>query len=89
MKVNVQAHVLYRKDYNDERDFRLAMFPMESCGFVTIDMQIFEVEIPDDFDPRSKQIETLLKEKNRISAEFSLRVTQIDEQINRLTAIEA
>jgi hypothetical protein len=89
MKVQVEAHVLYRKDYHGEDEFKIAMFEMESCGYITVGVQTFEVEIPDDFDPRQQQIQILEKEKRRIEAEFSLRCTQIQEQINKLYALEA
>ncbi len=88
MKVNVKTHIVYKQGGVDG-DFRLSMFEMDSCGYVTVDVRDFEVEIPDDFDPRTKQVEALRREKQRISAEFSKRVTDIEEQINRLTAIEA
>lgn len=88
MKVQIKAHVLYRKDHFGSDDFRLAMFDMESCGYITVAVQEFEVEVPDDFDPRIKQVELLRKEKERVRGEFAKRCTEIDEQINRLTALE-
>lgn len=88
MKVQIKAHVLYRKDGFGSDDFRLAMFEMESCGYITVAVQDFEVEIPDDFDPRQKQIEVLEKEKRRIEAAFSIRCLEIQEQINKLYALE-
>jgi hypothetical protein len=47
-----------------------------------------EVELPDDFDPRAVQVEALKAEQNRIRGEMSARITQLQEQINKLTAIE-
>jgi hypothetical protein len=89
MKKVINAHILYRKDeFSNADEFKLAMFEMESCGFITVREQEFEVDIPDDFDPRSKQIEILQKEQERINAEFQKRCTAIQEQINRLTALE-
>lgn len=88
MKIKLEAHVLYTNDYKGEDKFALAMFPMESCGYITVGVQEFDVEIPDDFDPRVQQVEILLKEKERISAEFSKRCTEIQNEINKLTALE-
>jgi len=47
-----------------------------------------EVEIPDDFDPRPKQIEVLkAKEKAAAAAFYALQV-DIDRQISQLSALE-
>ena len=45
-------------------------------------------DVPADFDHRGPQIAALKAEKEKISAEFAERVTQIDRQINSLLAIE-
>lgn len=87
MKVKIEAWVLFTPSGNSGR-FQLFPFEMESAGYVTVNKQEFEVEVPDDFDPRIKQVELLRKEKERVRGEFAKRVTQIDEQINRLTALE-
>jgi hypothetical protein len=47
-----------------------------------------EVELPDDFDPRAAQIDALKAEQTRIRGEMSARISQLQEQINKLTAIE-
>lgn len=86
MKVKIEAYVLWQP-IGDGR-FGLYPFEMESAGYVTASKQEFEVEVPDNFDPRIKQVELLRKEKERINGEFAKRVAQIDEQINRLTALE-
>ena len=84
----IKAFVLWNKDHLGNDQFRLSFCEMASCGYVTVDEQEFDVVIPDDFDPREKQVELLRKERERIGAEFAKRCTQIDEQINRLTALE-
>ena len=47
-----------------------------------------EVEIPDDFDPRPQQVAALDEEINRVRAEFTARINQLQEQKQRLLAIE-
>ena len=46
-------------------------------------------DIPDDFDPRPGFVEQLKQEKEKLRAEFSKRVMEIDEKINSLLAITA
>lgn len=90
MKTTIQSKLLWKESsVSSNGGFQLFPFEMESCGYITVCDHEIEVEVPDDFDPRAKQVEILRKEKQRINAEFAKRVTQIDEQINRLTAIEA
>lgn len=64
------------------------MYPLESCGYITVGEQVIEVDVPDDFDPRQQQIEILEKEKTRISAEFTKRCCEIQTQINNLYALD-
>jgi hypothetical protein len=49
----------------------------------------FEVEVPDNFDPRPGQVAALEAKKKEIQAEFAAKVKQIEDQINSLLAIAA
>jgi hypothetical protein len=46
-------------------------------------------EIPDNFDPRPGLVANLERERERVQAEFTKRVTEINAQIQSLLAIEA
>lgn len=48
----------------------------------------FEVEVPDDFDPRPQQVAALRAQKEKDRAEFAAKVVEYDRQINELLAIE-
>jgi len=84
----IQAHVLYRRDYGDDRDFSISRFEMPNHGYITVCSKEFEIDVPDEFDPRQQQLEILRKERDRINAEFAIRVKQIDDEINKLIALE-
>ena len=90
MKVQLKALLLYRETSSASADhgFCLAMYPLESCGYITVGEQVIEVDVPDDFDPRQQQIEILEKEKTRISAEFTKRCCEIQTHINNLYALD-
>lgn len=47
-----------------------------------------EVEIPDNFNPAPQQIEALRSKKREVLAETEVKVQNLDEQIQRLLAIE-
>jgi hypothetical protein len=55
---------------------------------VPVRQQSFEVEIPDDFDPRAPMLSGLQAELEKTRNEFAAKVAKINEQIARLQAIE-
>lgn len=57
-------------------------------GRVHITEHSFEVDVPDDFDPRPQMISALKAEQRAVRAAMSKRIMELDEQINRLLAIE-
>lgn len=48
----------------------------------------FDVDVPDDFDPRPAMIASLQEQKQIVRAEFAKKVKQLDDQIADLLAIE-
>jgi hypothetical protein len=57
-------------------------------GRVHVCEHSFEVELPDDFDPRPQQIAMLDEEIRQTRAEFARRINDLQEQKSRLLAIE-
>lgn len=47
----------------------------------------FDVEVPDDFDPRPGMVAALEKQKQQIRAAFAASVAEIDQRISELKAI--
>ena len=56
-------------------------------GRVHISEHSFEVDIPDNFDPRPQMIAALQAEKQKVRAEFARRVAELDDQIGKLQAL--
>ena len=56
--------------------------------YVVIRPHSFEVEVPDDFDPRPAQIAALREKREKAAAAFSAYVAEIDASISKLLAIE-
>lgn len=48
----------------------------------------FEVECPDDFDPRPHQIAALREKERQVRADFAKSITDIQAQIQSLLALE-
>jgi hypothetical protein len=90
--MKIKAFVFYHKfEWSDTIRYSIDSGDLsEVCGpeYVKISHREFEVEIPDDFDPRPAQIAALRKQKEEIMADASVKVTNLEEQISRLLAIE-
>jgi hypothetical protein len=59
-----------------------------SPDWVLVGPHSFEVECPDDFDPRPAKIAAIDKKMAAVRAELSARITELQEQKNRLLALE-
>ena len=46
------------------------------------------VDVPDDFDPRPHKIAALREQQNKVRAEMLKKINDLQEQINKLSAIE-
>lgn len=61
---------------------------MEAHGWVLVKKVDLAVDIPADFDPRPKLIELLRQQQDQVRAEMSKRITELQNQINKLQALE-
>jgi hypothetical protein len=60
---------------------------MTSCGRAMVTPYTMEFGVPDNFNPNGQFVEALEAKKKEIQAEFQKRITDIQEEINKLTAI--
>jgi hypothetical protein len=90
MKVTIKGHITHTKyAWDDEATFSFYTFDASDEHTVNVMEYEFEVEVPDDFDPRPGKIAALKEKKEKAQAEFSKRVMELDEKINSLLAIAA
>lgn len=92
MKVTIKGYVTCTQyGWDDKPTF--SFYGFDPTGYDTSTVKVmeheFEVEVPDDFDPRPGQVAALKAQKEQIQAEFAAKVKQIDDQINSLLAIAA
>jgi len=57
-------------------------------GYINAGEAQLIITLPEGFDPRGGAVKALEEQKRELMAEFQKRITQIDEQINRFTALE-
>lgn len=89
MKVKHTIHIHYSKyEWETKPEYLLYSHKFEDTDYrIHIGSQEVEIEIPDSFDPRSKQIEALEKEKKAVMAKYQKTVAEINTRISKLQAI--
>ena len=50
--------------------------------------QEVDLEVPDNYDPRARKIAALEKQKQKVMADYQKMVTEINERISNLQALE-
>lgn len=89
MKIKTTVHVHYYKSpWDTKGNFEVFSFkaPDDESRTYVCEQEI-EIEVPDDYDPRAQQIAALEKKKQRVMAEFTKTVTEINDRISKLQAI--
>lgn len=89
--MKLEAHVMWvSKSYYEQPRFEVWQSDMSSVGPEYVHVEKIEVDFepPAGFDPRPAQIASLREEKKKIIAEAHVKAENIEEQIQRLLAIE-
>lgn len=53
-----------------------------------VGQQEVELDIPDNYDPRAQQVAALIASKQALMADYQKSVTEINERISKLQALE-
>jgi hypothetical protein len=90
MKIKLTAHIHYRKhSWEKEGSYQILYIALPDDESLTyICAQEVEVEVPDNYDPRAQQITALEKKKQEVMAHYQKTVTDINERISKLQALE-
>jgi hypothetical protein len=90
MKIKLTAHIHYAKyPWEDQGQFQVFACKMELLEhYLYIGEQEIEIEVPDDYDPRPQQIAALEKQKQKAMADYQKSVTEINDRISKLQALE-
>lgn len=85
--IEIKGQIYARRNWQDQLEFGFYDFDIGSDWFPVCDHKIV-TEIPAGFDPRLAQVAALQAQLEKLRAEFTKRVTEINEQIQSITAIE-
>lgn len=70
-----------------EPKFCAHSFDMTTCGYVLVNKQMVEMEVPESFDPIPGQVAALKAEREQVAKEFGAKLMNLDDQIGKLLCI--
>jgi hypothetical protein len=90
MKIKTTVHVYYSKFANDYKGgFQVLCFKAPDDDYrVWVSEQDVEIEVPEDFDPRQSEVAALEARKIKAMADYQKTVTEINDRISKLQALE-
>ena len=90
MKVKITTYIHYCKFiWDDKGGFEVLSFKADDDDYRTfVGEQEIEIEVPDDYDPRMQKIAALEKQKQKVMAGYQNTLTEINDRINKLQALE-
>lgn len=90
MKVKTTVYIHYSQYSWEERgEYNVFSCKLDDSEHRTyVGEQEVEIEVPDDYDPRAQKIAALEKQKLKVMAEYQKMVTDINERISKLQALE-
>ena len=90
MKIKTTIHIYYSKYSWEPKGEYLVLYAKiddsEHQNYVC--SQEIEIEVPEDFDHRAQQIAALEALKQKVMADYHKSVTDINDRISKLTALE-
>lgn len=90
MKQTMYVHASKKYNGTNEFDIDMKVCDMTEYGYIligTVEVSA-DFDLPDDFNFTQAEIDSLKTQKSKIQAEAQMKITQIDEQIQRLQCIE-
>jgi bacillopeptidase F (M6 metalloprotease family) len=90
MKIKVTVHIHHQKyEWEDKGQYLVYSCKLDDTDYrAHVCEQEIEIEVPDNFDPRAQQIAALEDQKKRVMAEYQNAVTEINDRISKLQALE-
>jgi len=90
MKIKTTVHIHFQK-YSWETEGKFLVFYIQlddTQDRTYVGEQEIEIDIPDDYDPRSQQVAALEALKQKVMADYHKSVTDINDRISKLLALE-
>lgn len=90
MKIKTTIHIYFSKfSWEKQGEYLVLYTKIEDSGHMTyVNSQEIEINVPDNYDPRAQQIVGLEKQKQKVMADYQKTVTEINDRISKLQALE-
>lgn len=90
MKIKTTVHIHFQKySWETEGKFLVCYVQLDDTQDRTyVGEQEIEIDIPDDYDPRAQQVAALEALKQKVMADYHKSVTDINDRISKLLALE-
>jgi hypothetical protein len=90
MKIKVTAHIYHCKySWEEKGEFLLFYAKVDDTeSMIHVGEQKVEIDVPDNYDPRAQKIAALEKQKQKVMADYQKTVTEINDRISKLQALE-
>jgi len=89
MKIKTIVHVHFTKySWQTKGFFEVFSYKVSNENHSYVNSQEVEVDVPEDYDPRSAQIAVLEEQQQKVMADFRKSITDINRRISELSALE-
>ena len=89
MKIKTKLHIYFCKyAWETEGEFVPFAYQHDSDHYTFVCEQEIEMDVPDNYDPRAQQIAALEAQKTKAMADYQKSVTEINDRISKLQALE-
>jgi hypothetical protein len=90
MKIKTTVHIYFSKySWEPKGEYLVLYAKIDDTEHQTyVCSQEIEIEVPEDFDPRAQKIAALEAQKAKAMADYQKSVTEINDRISKLTALE-
>ena len=90
MKIKTTVHIHYEQhEWEDKGNYLICSVKFDDTSYrAYVCEHEIEIEVPNNFDPRAQQIEALEKQRQKVMADYQKTVTEINNRISKLQALE-
>jgi hypothetical protein len=90
MKIKTTVHIYFNQySWENKGDYTVFSCKLDDTESRTyVGEQEIEIDVLDDYDPRAQKIAALEKHKKKVMADYQKTLTEINDRISNLQALE-
>ena len=88
MKTTITGYIVATQySWESKPSFTFQWYEPKQKDTVIVCPHSFDFDVPDNFDIRPGMVTNLERERQKVRADFQARITEIEKEISKLTAI--